>query len=94
MIYTEKELALINQNRRAVPSKEYILDNGSLYVGQTDGSLKFITDNFNTKAQGAVGSILTNTSSSDSNYDPEVPEINTDVNQMNLGDVLAFAAAN
>lgn len=97
-IYTEKSLALINQKRSAEPGKEYVIASGegkgTLYRGALNGSLTFITNNFDTLAQNAVGEILAPSSSSSTTYDPEVPEIDTSVIQMNLGDVLAFAAAN
>lgn len=96
--FTESELATITQRKTATPDRQYIQQTGpskgSLYIGNRDGTLRFITNNFAIQTQTAVGAILTDTSSSDSIYDPSVPSIETSVNQMKLGDVLAFAAIN
>lgn len=96
--HTEKSLALLNQLRKAEPGKDYVISTGegkgTLYRGSLNGSLTFITDNFDTLAQNAVGEILAPSSSSAGVYNPETPSIEVVVEQMNLGDVLAFAAAN
>lgn len=96
--FSESELATITQRKTAVPDRQYIQqtgpNKGSLYIGNRDGTLKFITNNFAIQAQTAVGAILTDSTSSDSTYDPFVPAIEVTVNQMKLGDLLAFAAIN
>lgn len=100
--YTEAYLKALSQSQKAIPGKDYVVitgpDKGSLYRGNRNKTLDFITDNFDILAQNAVGSILTDTSSANSVYEPgtdeEEAEIDVSVNQMNLGDVLAFAAAN
>lgn len=100
--YTAEQLKIINVSKKAVAGQDYIQITGNgigtQYRGRRDGTLEFITDNFTTKAQEAVGKALTNTGSADSEYIPgteeEEAEIKVEVNQMQLGDVLAFAAAN
>lgn len=83
-IYTEKQLSLINAGLKAVAGRDYIRDNGSLYKGQTDGSLLFITDNFNTKAQDAVGGILMDSDSSTLKYNPLIPSITPNLTDTNV----------
>jgi hypothetical protein len=100
--YTQAQLALLNQTTKAKTGQEYVqltgVGKGTLYRGKLDGTLQWITDNFDVNAQNAVISII---SGSDSTTPDTVPSeigapgsISTDVNQMKLGDVLAFAAAN
>lgn len=69
-VFTDLELQSINQRAAGIASQQYISSNGNVYVGQLNGTLKFVTDNFAPKAQQAVGAIITN-----SVYNPAVPSI-------------------
>lgn len=100
--YTQNQLALLNQTTKANTGQEYVqltgVGKGTLYRGNLDGTLQWITDNFDVNAQNAVISIVSGSPSVTPVTTPSTlttpGSISTDVNQMNLGDVLAFAAAN
>lgn len=101
-VYSEAYLKDLIARKKAVKGRDYVQqtgpEKGTLYRGNGNGTLDFITNNFNILAQGAVGSILADTPTADTIYEPGTEEseavIDTSVNQMNLGDVLAFAANN
>ena len=61
-IYTAEDLALINQRRHATSGADYIIDKGqgigTLYRGQIDGSLKWVTDNFVIKTTAVVNQLI------------------------------------
>jgi len=101
-IHNESFLAKLNQTLKAKVGHEYVqltgVGKGTMYRGQLDGTLKWVTDNFDVNAQNAViaitGSSSTATTSTTASTPTTPGSITTGVNQMNLSDVLAFAAAN
>jgi len=61
-IYTAEDLALIQQRRHATSGADYIIDKGqgigTLYRGQIDGTLKWVTDNFVIKTTAVVNQLI------------------------------------
>ena len=60
--YTQAQLALLNQTTKAKTGQDYVqltgVGKGTLYRGNLDGTLQWITDNFDVNAQNAVISIM------------------------------------
>ncbi len=83
--YTVSALQRINISKKAVTGEEYIQDNGqgmgSLYIGQRDGTLLFVKDNIDLRAQIAVGEILENSANVSLTYNEEENIITSDLEE-------------
>lgn len=81
--YTESELTKLIASKKAINGKDYVQvtgpELGTLYRGNRIGTLTFITNNFDLRAQNAVGSILENTSNNTLVYDEEAHTIESDM---------------
>lgn len=77
--YTEKELRNMNIRQNAKTSKTYTATNGDIYIGNTTGSLDFVSSDFDRRAQNAVGKILISSNNITPSYNKNAPSISFDL---------------
>jgi|GEM_PF-5927917 hypothetical protein len=69
--YTESDLQKLNIRGHATPSQQYTAtDSGKTYIGQLDGTLQLLTDNFDVRAFNAVGKRVLSTTNIAPDYIP------------------------
>jgi len=82
-VYSESYLKNLVATKKAIKGRDYVQqtgpEKGTLYRGNGQGTLDFITNNFAILAQNAVGEILVSTDSNTTTYNPSVPEISTEL---------------